>query len=737
MATAAEEAAEEGKAEQELTLLAEGTEEAGAAIADARRSRGTGVANAVLKLGLALGSALALPGLSTLRLGASREPAPLVAEKVEDAEELAVTSSSAVTYQDLIVQGSAMQSWVPNEGYVSSAGFQKANLGSKLKDFQPGVSYKVFTYGKTACMDGSDYWFRVVRGDSDKLFFHFQGGGACWDSMTYKYKFCTRNCKEYMWDGLYDTTNKDNPVKDFTMIEVMYCSGDMHAGDTVNSYDGANREQRGYWNAKAAIDWTKDQFDDGGLKKLKHFWVSGLSAGSLALQFWANTILRHYADNYDESGARVIADSFVGVVPNPSFTMNFLMTQYKMCNVAVMDPHEFTACNAGTLTIQDMWENAIKNFPNIPFVDINSKHDEVQILFANAFALTHALPILTAGSFYHKMLKHLKTYDQYPNHASWLGQSGQHTYLQMPDMYDVDFSGGGIKPGDICENPQDEEKLIDWMWNLKGGHVTDMCYGTKKPESQWPTIGTAYCAEELDNHWGNVVPLTRPGAGCLESKGACFPGEASAFVRGRGPTALDQLRIGDEVRTSEEDGSFEPILGFLHADRGSSLQGFVTLFHELGQLRVSARHLVFAVGSDDADTQPTSHFAAELRPGDRLLTVSGSSRILSVDRGQSSRGMFAPLTASGTIVVDGVVASNYATAGERLSHGLLHATMFPLRASYKLGLWPLAEKFLSLRGSSSSNAEGYSGLHAWPALLDRVVPNWLRYGARTAVKPVP
>ena len=48
--------------------------------------------------------------------------------------------------------------------------------------------------------------------------------------------------------------------------------------------------------------------------------------------------------------------------------------------------------------------------------------------------------------------------------------------------------------------------------------------------------------------------------------------------------------------------------------------------------------------------------------------------------------MFAPLTSSGTIVVDGVLASNYAGSSATLSspHGAAHGIAFPLRVYHKL-----------------------------------------------------
>ena len=60
--------------------------------------------------------------------------------------------------------------------------------------------------------------------------------------------------------------------------------------------------------------------------------------------------------------------------------------------------------------------------------------------------------------------------------------------------------------------------------------------------------------------------------------------------------------------------------------------------------------------------------------------------VLSVRRSVESAGLFAPLTASGTIVVDSVFASNYAAPSTtlRLPHGMAHAVLFPTRVFHGL-----------------------------------------------------
>ncbi|RYY82396.1 hypothetical protein EON63_13420 [archaeon] len=106
----------------------------------------------------------------------------------------------------------------------------------------------------------------MIPGDSDKLLFYFQGGGACWDEYSTKAQLCTTDaspqslvgkemCSVCIWPffihimiaytihhttynipGIFDRTNTKNNFKDYTIVHVLYCSGDVHGGNVVRPY---------------------------------------------------------------------------------------------------------------------------------------------------------------------------------------------------------------------------------------------------------------------------------------------------------------------------------------------------------------------------------------------------------------------------------------------------------------------------------------------------------------------
>lgn len=199
----------------------------------------------------------------------------------------------------------------------------------------------------------------------------------------------------------------------------------------------------------------------------------------------------------------------------------------------------------------------------------------------------------------------------------------------------------------------------------------------------------------------------------------CFPGEAEAQVEGRGPTPVAELRPADRVLVERTPGGplvYEPVLGFAHARRGGSKpHQFLVVTHSRGEFRASDGHIVFAVGSDG---QRVDKPLGRVELGERLF-VAGTdgaaelSEVLSMRRGTGRLGMFAPLTSSGSIVVDGVVASNYGwpAANIRLPHWLAHASLSPVRAYHRLGLGQLlAPAWRRLCGGG----EALSGKLRWP-----------------------
>ncbi|XP_077288426.1 hedgehog signaling protein [Arctopsyche grandis] len=163
--------------------------------------------------------------------------------------------------------------------------------------------------------------------------------------------------------------------------------------------------------------------------------------------------------------------------------------------------------------------------------------------------------------------------------------------------------------------------------------------------------------------------------------GGCFPASSVVRLEGGRNTTLAQLRAGERVLATAADGSgrllYAEVLTFLDRDESAS-RAFVRV-HLSDNTTVTATEAHLLLRASGAAV-----FAGAVRPGDRLLVPGGFARAVRISR-VLQRGVFAPLTATGTIVVDGAVASCYAAVA---SQRLAHWAVAPLRAWLSLAPTP-------------------------------------------------
>jgi hypothetical protein len=227
---------------------------------------------------------------------------------------------------------------------------------------------------------------QVIPGASDKLIFYFQGGGACWDKVSTELGFCTSDASPQSLIGIFDRTNPDNRFKDYTIVQVLYCSGDVFGGNVTRPYndrDGVPVEQRGLSNAQSVLDWTKAQQASGALAStLSELVVMGCSAGSIGAQLWAEQVL----NTLKWSKAAVVPDSYAGIFPEG--TTGPLVYDYGFCSSGFLSPDLYAKCMDQTITMQDIALEFIAATPTVPYTYIQSKTDIVQMSFYIAIGVT-------------------------------------------------------------------------------------------------------------------------------------------------------------------------------------------------------------------------------------------------------------------------------------------------------------------------------------------------------------
>lgn len=192
--------------------------------------------------------------------------------------------------------------------------------------------------------------------------------------------------------------------------------------------------------------------------------------------------------------------------------------------------------------------------------------------------------------------------------------------------------------------------------------------------------------------------------------GGCFTGDTLVQTSSGEKVKLQDVRIGERVlamdmRTGEL--KYSEIILFLDRDAEQKREFLQVRTQSGHQLTVTPSHLLLR---DNLEAV----FADRVRRGDRLLVKSANSTaevdtVVAVEP-VLRRGVYAPLTIDGTIVVDGVVASCYAVVD---SQWVAHLAYAPFRLYTNLKqsvLWLV----------TSSRADVPEGVHWYARILYNV-----------------
>jgi hypothetical protein len=131
--------------------------------------------------------------------------------------------------------------------------------------------------------------------------------------------------------------------------------------------------------------------------------------------------------------------------------------------------------------------------------------------------------------------------------------------------------------------------------------------------------------------------------------GFCFPGVAKLQVEGRGAVLMKDTKLGDKVLV--EGGEYESLYSFGHYAQDVEAQ-YVKLVSNTNSLEISKDHMVFVEGGRSI---PASH----VKVGDKLELADGNLVTVKEIGVVQRQGAYAPFTASGTVIVNGIKASSF------------------------------------------------------------------------------
>lgn len=180
----------------------------------------------------------------------------------------------------------------------------------------------------------------------------------------------------------------------------------------------------------------------------------------------------------------------------------------------------------------------------------------------------------------------------------------------------------------------------------------------------------------------------------LGGGGQCFSAMNTVEVQGKGFIQMDSLEIGDYARA--ENGKFSRVFSFAHLDNEVETDFFQISAEGLETpLEITGRHFVFV--SDKAIR------ADSVKVGD-MLGNNMVSDIQTIKR----KGVYAPVTESGNIMVSSVLASSYVSFLDKIyldENMMTHMFFAPQRVACNINFsWCKNETY---------SKDGYSNWSNW------------------------
>ncbi|CAH0479151.1 unnamed protein product [Peronospora belbahrii] len=331
-----------------------------------------------------------------------------------------------------------------------------------------------FTHENVKFQTNATYFFQIFPAPTKaKLLLYFQGGGACIDNLTCAfglqcmYPTFHPNAQPSS-SGILNRTYEKNLFKEYNIVHIPYCTGDLHLGNHVERipdnklYTLLNRpecqghnmtlHQVGYTNTKAVLDWAVRNYPNPD-----EIILSGSSAGSMGAQALSALVADLWHVKEKNIRYSVLGDSYVGVLPS-NYNAGKLISYYGSCELDLkVTAKLWDQCDDNELTVAEMMSFMIEDVPAAQWLFLNSMYDQTQRYFYQLVAqgiLGYPFPNLISGEdFYSNMTAIIDVYKNLSSEVStFYVNSSQHVFLTADDYYNnATRSPGGVLLGDFLK----------------------------------------------------------------------------------------------------------------------------------------------------------------------------------------------------------------------------------------------------------------------------------------------
>lgn len=233
------------------------------------------------------------------------------------------------------------------------------------------------------CSDGSPWRFYFRPGTSANVAVYFQGGGSCWNARmcdplaqpTYDATVTSADHPATS-HGLLDFNRVDNPIRDWNVLFLPYCTADAHTGNRTAEYrrdDGSTFTVRhhGQANTRAALDWLAARLIAQGVAP-PTILLSGESAGAIAAAYWGIEV----SDRFQSAQLVVIGDAAGGY---RTLAVNTALTQWNALENLPASVPAFAERSA--IYFETFYLGVSQRVPGARLAQMNFSDDAVQRQF--------------------------------------------------------------------------------------------------------------------------------------------------------------------------------------------------------------------------------------------------------------------------------------------------------------------------------------------------------------------
>lgn len=224
-----------------------------------------------------------------------------------------------------------------------------------------------------------------------------------------------------------------------------------------------------------------------------------------------------------------------------------------------------------------------------------------------------------------------------------------------------------------------------------------------------------YCCSTVCVSLKCMCNITEPSGECpagrsnvnVSATDGCFPAGATVKSYDGLVVRMEDLAIAEKIAIG--GGEHSDVFFFGHRSSEHTSE-FVSIQHSgsNGPLRISPNHYLYVDGK--------LRTARSVRPGHRLRGADGEDTlfVLNVKR-EELRGLYAPTSMHGELLVDGIVVSSYTDV---MHPGLAHKLLHPLRLLYRYGFDSLVARFTALHERSFAHVPRALGIPHGPQAIE-------------------